>query len=94
MFDSIVSLEAVMMPRPMVTGALELTVCIYILSAAITHIWGPPRVVELNRVPNQSLGISIVGGKVDLAVQNAEGATRDRKQAIQVISFFLNDAFR
>ena len=50
----------------------------------MTHIWGDPRVVELNRVPNQSLGISIVGGKVDLAVQNAEGATRERKQAIQV----------
>ena len=95
MFASIVSIEAVMMPRPMITRAFELTVCISISSAAITHIWGPPRVVELNRVPNQSLGISIVGGRVDLAVQNAEGATRDRKQAIQVIYFFfLNDAFR
>ena len=60
-------------------------VCPFFHLAAIRHIWGDPRVVELNRVPNQSLGISIVGGKVDLAVQNAEGATRDRKQAIQVL---------
>lgn len=28
--------------------------------------WGPERVVEVVREPNCSLGISIVGGKVDL----------------------------
>ena len=74
------------MTPPMITRARFHPTVLSISSAAITHIWGPPRVVELNRVPNQSLGISIVGGKVDLAVQNADGATRDRKQAIQVIS--------
>lgn len=28
--------------------------------------WGPERTIELHREPNKSLGISIVGGKVDL----------------------------
>ncbi|XP_056019682.1 multiple PDZ domain protein-like isoform X12 [Ostrea edulis] len=28
--------------------------------------WGPPRTVELEREPNKSLGISIVGGRVDM----------------------------
>lgn len=29
--------------------------------------WGPERLVEVCREPNQALGLAIVGGKVDLA---------------------------
>ena len=31
-----------------------------------SSLWGPTRVVLLERVPNKSLGISIVGGKLDV----------------------------
>ncbi len=34
-------------------------------SAFGSQLWGPERRVEIRRVPNQGLGISIVGGKVD-----------------------------
>ncbi len=33
-------------------------------------IWGPPRKVTLNRELNKSLGISIVGGKLDISTKN------------------------
>lgn len=39
--------------------------------SALRH-WGPPRVVKLEREPNRSLGISIVGGKVEIS--NSTGA--------------------
>ncbi|XP_055332581.1 multiple PDZ domain protein-like isoform X2 [Paramacrobiotus metropolitanus] len=39
--------------------------------SALRH-WGPPRVVKLEREPNRSLGISIVGGKVEIS--NSQGA--------------------
>lgn len=34
-------------------------------NAFSSQVWGPERTVEISRVPNQGLGISIVGGKVD-----------------------------
>lgn len=35
-------------------------------SSTLARQWSPPRVIELFREPDQGLGISIVGGKVDL----------------------------
>ena len=46
-----------------------------------SNLWGPTRVVTLERIPNKSLGISIVGGKLDVfgtvtaANEAAAGAT-------------------
>ncbi len=36
--------------------------------------WGPERAVVINRVPNQGLGISIVGGKIE-APEGSDGGT-------------------
>ncbi|KAL5021229.1 hypothetical protein ScPMuIL_000384 [Solemya velum] len=41
-------------------------------SASSNHTWGPPRTVELQREQGRSLGISIVGGRVDLFHVNQE----------------------
>ncbi|RWS31496.1 multiple PDZ domain protein-like protein, partial [Leptotrombidium deliense] len=35
-------------------------------SSTLARQWGPPKTVELEREPDRGLGISIVGGKVDL----------------------------
>ncbi|CAG5128603.1 unnamed protein product, partial [Candidula unifasciata] len=35
-------------------------------SAVGNQVWGPPRIVQLIREPERSLGISIVGGRVDM----------------------------
>ena len=35
-----------------------------------SSIWGPPRKVVLHREANKSLGISIVGGKLDISTKS------------------------
>ena len=39
-------------------------------SAPSAKFWGPQRLVEVYREPQQALGLAIVGGKVDLAGRN------------------------
>jgi hypothetical protein len=42
-------------------------------SSSSPQLWGPERVVLVHREPNRGLGISIVGGKVDVENSSANG---------------------
>lgn len=50
-------------------------------------IWGPPRKVILNREPNKSLGISIVGGKLDICTK------QDKEPDVAEKSSFISGIF-
>jgi len=49
-------------------------------------IWGPPRKVTLNRELNKSLGISIVGGKLDISTKNPSGTAAKTTEKSSFIS--------
>ena len=41
-----------------------------VLDELASSIWGPARKIVLKREPNKSLGISIVGGKLDISIKD------------------------
>lgn len=46
--------------------------------AITTSLWGPPRIVVLNREEGKSLGISIVGGKLDVCSSSAASPSQQQ----------------
>jgi len=53
----------------------------------VSTIWGPPRKVILNREQNKSLGISIVGGKLDISTKNSSDTASKTATAGEKSSF-------
>ena len=55
--------------------------------------WGPKRLVEVWREPNQALGIAIVGGKVDMTGGRNAGRTED-KPCDTVTGIFIKNVIK
>lgn len=61
-----------------------------------SSLWGPPRMVILNREPNKSLGISIVGGKLDVCSSSnstSSGSGRSSGGVGHQVSSFISGIF-